>query len=57
MAVCEASKNIVLMQVVRSLKGLMEDNIRRNLSVLAKDLTAAEKINQQRRFIVGHFEQ
>ena len=52
MAVCEASKNIVLMQVVRSLKGLMEDNIRRNLSVLAKDLTAAEKINQQRRSIV-----
>ena len=52
MAVCEASKNIVLMQVVRSLKGLMEDNIQRNLSVLAKDLTAAEKINQQRRSIV-----
>lgn len=52
MTVCEASKNIVLMQVVRSLKGLMEDNIQRNLSVLAKDLTAAEKINQQRRSIV-----
>ena len=48
----EASKNIVLMQVVRSLQGLLEDNIRRNLTVLKKDKNAAEQINVQRQNIV-----
>ncbi len=52
MSMCEASKNIVLMQVVRSLQSLLEDNIRRNLTVLKKDKTAAEQINVQRQNIV-----
>lgn len=51
-AMCEAAKNIVLMQVIRSLRGLLEENIHRNLSVLKKDLKAASKINQQREQIV-----
>ena len=51
-AMCEASKNIVLTQVIRSLQGLLEDNICRNLTVLNKNKQAAEQVNLRRKQIV-----
>ena len=52
LAVSEAAQNVVLLQVVRSLKTLLEENIRRNLDVLRQSQSAVSQINMQRRKIV-----
>jgi GntR family transcriptional repressor for pyruvate dehydrogenase complex len=47
-----AAHNMVLQHVMRSLQSMLQDNIQRNLEVLAKHADAAQNINRQRRNIV-----
>jgi GntR family transcriptional repressor for pyruvate dehydrogenase complex len=47
-----AAHNMVLQHVMRSLQSMLQDNIQRNLEVLAKHTDAEQNINAQRRNIV-----
>lgn len=47
-----AAHNMVLQHVMRSLQSMLQDNIQRNLEVLAKHADAEQNINRQRRNIV-----
>lgn len=52
LAVSEASQNVVLLQVVRSLEVLLIENIKRNLEVLSLSQPAVRQINSQRKKIL-----
>jgi GntR family transcriptional repressor for pyruvate dehydrogenase complex len=52
LTMANASHNMVLQHVMRSLQSMLQDNIQRNLEVLAKQTDAAKNINRQRRNIV-----
>ena len=47
-----AAHNMVLQHVMRSLQSMLQDNIQRNLEVLAKHADVEQNINRQRRNIV-----
>ncbi|WP_339726166.1 GntR family transcriptional regulator [uncultured Paraglaciecola sp.] len=47
-----AAHNMVLQHVMRSLQSMLQDNIQRNLEVLAKHTDVEQNINRQRRNIV-----
>lgn len=49
----KASHNIVLQHVMRSLKGMLVDNIHKNLDMLANNPTAGQQINHYREQIVN----
>jgi len=53
LAVSEASQNVVLLQVVRSLELLLMENIKRNLEVLRLSQPAVVQINKQREKILN----
>ncbi|MDN4504391.1 GntR family transcriptional regulator [Alteromonadaceae bacterium BrNp21-10] len=48
LAMAEASHNAVLLHVIHSMQSLLQDNIERNLRVLAEQADCAEKIKSQR---------
>ena len=48
LAMAEASHNAVLLHVIHSMQSLLQDNIERNLRVLAEQTDVAEKLNSQR---------
>jgi GntR family transcriptional repressor for pyruvate dehydrogenase complex len=52
LTMANAAHNMVLQHVMRSLQSMLQDNIQRNLEVLAKHADAAQNINSQRRNIV-----
>jgi GntR family transcriptional repressor for pyruvate dehydrogenase complex len=52
LTMANAAHNMVLQHVMRSLQSMLQDNIQRNLEVLAKHADAAQNINRQRRSIV-----
>jgi GntR family transcriptional repressor for pyruvate dehydrogenase complex len=52
LTMANAAHNMVLQHVMRSLQSMLQDNIQRNLEVLAKQTDAAKNINRQRRNIV-----
>jgi GntR family transcriptional repressor for pyruvate dehydrogenase complex len=52
LTMANAAHNMVLQHVMRSLQSMLQDNIQRNLEVLAKHADAAQNINHQRRIIV-----
>jgi GntR family transcriptional repressor for pyruvate dehydrogenase complex len=52
LTMANAAHNMVLQHVMRSLQSMLQDNIQRNLEVLAKQADAAQNINSQRRNIV-----
>jgi GntR family transcriptional repressor for pyruvate dehydrogenase complex len=52
LTMANAAHNMVLQHVMRSLQSMLQDNIQRNLEVLAKHSDAAQNINSQRRNIV-----
>jgi GntR family transcriptional repressor for pyruvate dehydrogenase complex len=52
LTMANAAHNMVLQHVMRSLQSMLQDNIQRNLEVLAKHADAAQNINNQRRNIV-----
>lgn len=52
LAMTQASGNVVLLHVVRSLKGLLQENIQCNLDVLQLSPKAAEQIDGSRKKIV-----
>lgn len=52
LTMANAAHNMVLQHVMRSLQSMLQDNIQRNLEVLAKHEQAATNINHQRRKIV-----
>ncbi|MFT5923845.1 MAG: GntR family transcriptional repressor for pyruvate dehydrogenase complex [Paraglaciecola sp.] len=52
LTMANAAHNMVLQHVMRSLQSMLQDNIQRNLEVLAKHADAAQNINRQRRNIV-----
>ena len=52
LTMANAAHNMVLQHVMRSLQSMLQDNIQRNLEVLAKHAGAALNINRQRRNIV-----
>ncbi len=52
LAMANAAHNMVLQHVMRSLQSMLQDNIQRNLEVLAKHADAGNSINHQRRNIV-----
>lgn len=52
MTMANAAHNMVLQHVMRSLQSMLQDNIQRNLEVLAKHQDAEQTINRQRRNIV-----
>ncbi|AGH43562.1 FCD domain-containing protein [Paraglaciecola psychrophila] len=52
LTMANAAHNMVLQHVMRSLQSMLQDNIQRNLEVLAKHADAAQNINKQRRNIV-----
>jgi GntR family transcriptional repressor for pyruvate dehydrogenase complex len=52
LTMANASHNMVLQHVMRSLQSMLQDNIQRNLEVLTKHTDAAQNINRQRRSIV-----
>jgi GntR family transcriptional repressor for pyruvate dehydrogenase complex len=52
LTMANAAHNMVLQHVMRSLQSMLQDNIQRNLEVLAKHADAEQNINSQRRNIV-----
>jgi len=52
LTMANAAHNMVLQHVMRSLQSMLQDNIQRNLEVLAKHADAAQNIHRQRRNIV-----
>ncbi|PKG97344.1 GntR family transcriptional regulator [Paraglaciecola sp. MB-3u-78] len=52
LTMANAAHNMVLQHVMRSLQYMLQDNIQRNLEVLAKHADAAQNIHRQRRNIV-----
>ncbi|WP_293752437.1 GntR family transcriptional regulator [uncultured Paraglaciecola sp.] len=52
LTMAKAAHNMVLQHVMRSLQSMLQDNIQRNLEVLAKHADAAQNIKRQRRNIV-----
>jgi GntR family transcriptional repressor for pyruvate dehydrogenase complex len=52
LTMAKAAHNMVLQHVMRSLQSMLQDNIQRNLEVLAKHADAAQNIKRQRRSIV-----
>jgi GntR family transcriptional repressor for pyruvate dehydrogenase complex len=52
LTMANAAHNMVLQHVMRSLQSMLQDNIQRNLEVLAKHTDAPQNINRQRRNIV-----
>lgn len=52
LTMANAAHNMVLQHVMRSLQSMLQDNIQRNLEVLAKHTDAEKNINNQRRAIV-----
>ena len=52
LTMANAAHNMVLQHVMRSLQSMLQDNIQRNLEVLAKHADAPQNINRQRRNIV-----
>tara|TARA_R110002153_G_scaffold3739_9_gene17935 strand:+ start:3289 stop:4041 length:753 start_codon:yes stop_codon:yes gene_type:complete len=52
LTMANAAHNMVLQHVMRSLQSMLQDNIQRNLEVLAKHTDVEQNINRQRRNIV-----
>jgi GntR family transcriptional repressor for pyruvate dehydrogenase complex len=52
LTMAKAAHNMVLQHVMRSLQSMLQDNIQRNLEVLAKHTDVEQNINRQRRNIV-----
>lgn len=53
LAMAQASHNLVLLHVMRSLQPMLQDNIRGNLQMLAVNTQVGEKIRMQRQQIVA----